>query len=206
MKSKRKTMLGVALAVAVIALAGIGYAIGYQAYTTSQGNTIGAEYVELTIDGTVGSTAFNAYTGGEIKLEYNTRTTWVPGENSNPGAELIEYQLNSAQQVLTIDINAVCNTTPASNYYTLVIGGLSDLSTDAYTATWACNGETRVDTTITLTAQALATINDASLTLTITPKTTGNPAANVWIDEEPDDTIEIPTITFTLTNVAQPQP
>ena len=203
MKSKRKTMLIAALAVAVIALAGIGYAIGYQAYTESQENKIGAEYVELTIDGTVGSTAFNAYTGGEIKLEYNTRTTWDPDANASAGAEVIEYQLNSAEQVLTININASCNTTPASDHYTLVIGGLSDLSTDTFNAVWACNGTTLTSgTTITLTAQALDTIDSASLTLTITPKTTGNPATNVWIDEEPDDTIEIPTITFTLTNVA----
>ena len=51
MKANRKTMLGVAFAVAVIALAGVGYAAydGYTATTTNTGNTVGTVYNKITL-------------------------------------------------------------------------------------------------------------------------------------------------------------
>ena len=52
MQTKKTTMLAAVLAVAIIALAGAGYATQYSATTTNTGNTMGVTYLTMTQSGT----------------------------------------------------------------------------------------------------------------------------------------------------------
>lgn len=74
MKSNRKMMLSAALIVAVVALAGAGYAVvGYTATTTIEGNAIkDSEYLKIAADGT-------AYSGLSGEYGFNTVTTYDSG-------------------------------------------------------------------------------------------------------------------------------
>ncbi len=210
MKANRKTMLGVALVVAVIALAGIGYAAGYTAFTKvdTDKNKVTAEFVTMTLNITdAAGSASEAYTGRTVALEYNTRSLWDPTANNNAGALVTEYQLKNTQAVtLVFYINAVCNLqTPSVNNFNLVVDGLTFLTDlKGATAMWDLNGTQLAQnaTSISMNGQQLSTINNAVLTLTITPTGVSNNACPWATYETAPGEVLIPEITFTLTNVA----
>ncbi|MBQ3735527.1 MAG: hypothetical protein II855_01200 [Candidatus Methanomethylophilaceae archaeon] len=86
MKSKKVTMLVAALAVAVVALAGIGYAtVAYTATTTNGNNTIDVTYVQLSQDGDA-KYAKVSFIGKEY---FNTVSAWTGDYNT--GSEQITY-------------------------------------------------------------------------------------------------------------------
>ncbi len=105
MKAKRKTMLGVALAVAVIALAGIGYAT-YQGTTTNSGNTITTEYVNINLargNGDATLIGENIWSGQTLAVKFDSV--------NNNGT--IAYTLNSESvgKKLVIDVTVGGNNT-----------------------------------------------------------------------------------------------
>ena len=208
MKANRKTMLGVALAVAVIALAGIGYALGYQAYTeTKNNNTIGSEYVTIVLDDDDDDqTATAAYDGRSIAIEYNTKHVWDPDADEGNGAMVTKYQLNKTtpeELNFYIDVDSV--NVDANAKYTLTVDGLSLFTTQlkGATASWSIlNKSLTSGTSIEITNLSLDDVEDAVLTLAIAPTTEGEPGSetNIWFTEAPTSEISIGVITFTLTH------
>ncbi|AMH94375.1 adhesin-like protein [methanogenic archaeon ISO4-H5] len=70
MQNKKVTMLAAVLAVTIIAMAGVGYALTYTATTTNTGNTMGNTYIKLTQDEAA------AYDGEFLtKLYFDTENT-----------------------------------------------------------------------------------------------------------------------------------
>ncbi len=188
MKSKRKTMLGVALAVAIIALAGVGYAAvtAYKGQTSTSGNQINTEYVTVSLaegdDNATIREGKTVYTGQEMKLEYNTLNT-----NGT-----ITYTLNSAAQTFKIVINVAATGASASQKYDMRITGLTAPEVPGATAVWTYSAGTVADNIGTATNKTVTELNGSYLTLTITPTGSG---------DAPDATIPIPEITFIVTAV-----
>ena len=163
MKAKRKTMLVAALAVAVIALAGLGYAAGYTATTKTTGNKEVPEYAIISLDDDNNSgTATTIYDGKQIKLEYNTKT-------SSAGTQ---YQLKEETTTFTIYIDATA-VNATSNNYTLTITGLSVPNIVGATAAWSVSGGSAISETSTTITGDIDVIKAAYLTLTITRTSAG---------------------------------
>ena len=88
MNSKRKTMLVAAFVVAVVALAGVGYAAatGYTAKTTVSDNTIGdSKYIVIKTNDADYSAAFSG------SYVFNTETSYDDTYNNNAGSEMLEF-------------------------------------------------------------------------------------------------------------------
>ena len=76
MKSKKVTMIAAALVVAVVALAGIGYATTYKATTTNTDNSIASTYITLSQDG------YGSYAGNFFdKVYFDTMTVKASGDS-----------------------------------------------------------------------------------------------------------------------------
>ena len=194
MKANRKTMLGVAFAVAVIALAGIGYAVGYTAYTSTTNNKEVPEYVVIKLDDDNNSetaAASAVYTGQTIKIEYNTKT-------DSTGTK---YQMKEESMTFTIYIDASAVNATVDNY-SLGITGLTQPTIAGATAVWSTSAGPVVApaTTATITGN-IAAIDAAYLTLTITRDTSVD--AQGWTSTQPAAQVTLGgTIEFTLTNIA----
>lgn len=92
MNTSKKTMLAAALAVAVVALAGVGYALSYTATTTNGGNSLDAKYVTLSQD----ATAFSANI--LTSIYYDTVQDTASAYKYYP---VSDYALNDAGTVYT---------------------------------------------------------------------------------------------------------
>ncbi len=185
MKSKRKTMLGVALAVAVIALAGIGYAVGHTAQTTSTDNDILPEYnvVKLTEDGT---TIGAAYGGRHIHIEYNTETAYA---NS---VETTTWTMKDASMEFEWHIHITSENIAVDNYK-LRVSGLTVTGLTGATAAWTLN-----DTPVASQGDAFIEITGTSLTEVVLKLTITRGAS---VTQAPEDAA-IGDLTFLLTNIA----
>lgn len=98
MQNKKVTMLAAVLAVTIIAMAGVGYAITYTATTTNTGNTMGNTYIELSQTGDA------KYAGDFLtKLYFDTKntdvdtTTFTPVYTHIAAAKGGEYTIGTKQ-------------------------------------------------------------------------------------------------------------
>lgn len=188
MKANRKTMLGVALAVAVIALAGIGYAT-YQGTASSSGNQIKTEFVHIELEKTTGDGTFeegkNVYTGQTLAVEFDSVNT-----NGT-----IAYTLNaaSANKRMVIDVDVGGNNT--SKTYNLTIA-VPTVSEPGVTGTWKYmigSTEYTANAGVITVPEKTADNLDGELILTL--------AANS-LAGTPTDTITINAISFTVVSTS----
>lgn len=182
MKANRKTMLIAAFAVAVIALAGVGYAtagIIFTGKTTSSSQNLENNNIVLKISET------GAYTtnGITLKAYYNTNTSYSASEYQTT------YKFNTSDTItytLTAD-----KTGTATASYALTFT-YTDFTIDGATYKWQLNGvdlTKNVTTgTATVSGGTFTVGNDNTLTLVIT---------STDADCTPG-TITVPAITFTL--------
>ena len=179
MKANKKTMLGVALAVAVIALAGIGYAT-YQGTTSNSGNQITTEYVNIDLDRSTGDATLNDTTiwGGQ--------TLAVKFDSVNTNGT-IAYTLNSESigKKLVIDVTVGGNNTTQT--YDLIIT-VPTVQAAGVTGNWTY----KIGTSEPVSANAgVITIEDATianlsgqLILTLASNNaSGTPGNTITIDQ-----------------------
>jgi hypothetical protein len=87
MQNKKVTMLAAVLAVTVVAMAGVGYAVTYKATTTNDNNSMDSTYVVLSQSGAAKySEDFLA------NLYFDTNTVWqAPAEGETEGKDKTTY-------------------------------------------------------------------------------------------------------------------
>lgn len=187
MKANRKVMFGAALVVAIVALAGVGYAT-YQGTTTSSNNQITTEYVNINLNKTTGDGVLRDTT------VWNGQTLAVTFDSVNTNGT-IAYTLNSGSvgKKLVIDVDVGGNN--ATQTYNLTID-VPAVSEPGVTGTWTYkigNNEITANAgTITVSNQTTDNL-DGQLILTLS----ANEVAGT-----PDNTIAIGDVTFTVVSTS----
>lgn len=141
-KTRKTTMIGAALAVAIIALAGAGYAAvtQYTATTTNSNNSMGATYMTMTQDGTGEYTNssfltdlyFDSVTVSDNVINYtpvytHNSTFGTDGDKTYALISVEDFVLNVAQtgtpvSTATLEITAKTGFTPTTGLdYTMVV-------------------------------------------------------------------------------------
>ena len=191
MKANRKTMLGVALAVAVIALAGIGYATlgGYTAKVTSDDNAGATKYITIklaedTTDDAKCISGTSVYTGQTVVVEYNTVTT----DDTH-----ISYEMKDATVTMNFKIAVEGTTNTANDKYTITFTTLPNVTVKGGEAKWYWSGDaSEITTGSAFTEKKISDLNGTTLSLKITK--------GEAVTEAPNGTITIGTIVIDVLN------
>ncbi len=185
MKAKRKTMLGVAFAVAVIALAGVGYAAVTYNATTETAAITGSSNAYAVIN----VTSDSPYTSHAIteKIDYDTKRV-ATGESG------VQYKLHSEEiTILTFTVTET-NITSGSIKATITGDSITEVPSvlGASTVAWKLNDQ-NLTANMSITANTTYTLK-LVLTSTDTYIAPESPATT-------PGSISISALTITVTDV-----
>lgn len=204
MNNKKKMVLGAAFVVAIMALAGIGYAIAdnFHGTTSTSARDADVDFVKVYLRGEdYATTAFPI----AKSLYWDTVTSW------NTSSSATETQYTARAGGITVDYEVTIDITSVepTDKIELTVSGLSFTGlTGTYTVacTWTPSGGSASEVTITdgngtLISETAAGSNNITGTFSVTVTPSDSPKSS-----QPDVKITFPAITFKVTgeNVAAP--